>query len=369
MAGPLAGVRVVELGGIGPGPHGAMLLADLGADVVRVDPPSGIRQQAVLDAQELVLRNRRRVVADLKTDIGRQEVLGLTDAADVLVEGFRPGVTERLGVGPDDCRARNTALIYARMTGWGQSGPLAQRAGHDINYLSQTGVLSAIGRQDVPPTVPLNLVGDYGGGSTYLVIGVLAALLERAVSGQGQVLDVAIIDGVCSLSQGLWSLFACGLWEDGRFRNRLDGSAPWYGVYCCADDEYVAVGAIEPRFYAELLAGLNLNADELPDRSQKANWPVLRKKFADVFATRSRAEWGDVFDHVDACVTPVLSFDEARRSPQIMARHSLIDLNGAAQAAPAPRFSRSIASAPTRAPAEPVDAADILAEWSRSEDI
>ncbi len=181
MAGPLAGVRVVELGGIGPGPHGAMLLADLGADVVRVDPPSGIRQQAVLDAQELVLRNRRRVVADLKTDIGRQEVLGLTDAADVLVEGFRPGVTERLGVGPDDCRARNTALSYARMTGWGQSGPLAQRAGHDINYLSQTGVLSAIGRQDVPPTVPLNLVGDYGGGSTYLVIGVLAALLERAV--------------------------------------------------------------------------------------------------------------------------------------------------------------------------------------------
>jgi alpha-methylacyl-CoA racemase len=368
MAGPLAGVRVVELGGIGPGPHGAMLLADLGADVVRVDPPSGIREQAVLDAQELVLRNRRRVVADLKTDIGRQAVLGLTDAADVLVEGFRPGVTERLGVGPDDCRARNPALIYARMTGWGQSGPLAQRAGHDINYLSQTGVLSAIGPQDVPPTVPLNLVGDYGGGSTYLVIGVLAALLERAVSGQGQVLDVAIIDGVCSLSQGLWSLFACGLWEDGRFRNRLDGSAPWYGVYCCADDEYVAVGAIEPRFYAELLAGLNLNADELPDRSQKANWPVLRRKFADVFATRSRAAWGDVFDHVDACVTPVLSFDEARRSPQIMARHSLIDLNGAAQAAPAPRFSRSIISAPTRAPAEPVDAADILAEWSRSED-
>jgi alpha-methylacyl-CoA racemase len=250
------------------------------------------------------------------------------------------------------------------MTGWGQSGPLAQRAGHDINYLSQTGVLDAIGPAAGSPVIPLNLIGDFGGGSAYLVIGVLAALLERAASGQGQVIDVAIVDGVCSLAQMTWSMLARGLWQHGRQRNVLDGAAPFYAVYRCADGGHVAVGAIEPQFYATLLARLGLAERELPDRGDTANWPVLSERIAATFATRTRAEWEQVFDGVDACVTPVLSLAEADQSPQIAARRSLVKVDGVVQAAPAPRFSRSAAADPERPPREPVPATEIAAQWA-----
>jgi alpha-methylacyl-CoA racemase len=366
MTGPLAGIRVVELSGIGPGPHAAMLLADMGADVVRVNPPPHRSRQLQADGADWLQRGRRHIVADLKTDAGLRDVLALTDLADVLIEGFRPGVAERLGIGPQECGKRNPALIYARMTGWGQQGPLAKRAGHDINYISQTGMLHAIGPSGGPPAVPLNLVGDFGGGSTYLVIGVLAALHERTRSGLGQVIDAAIVDGVSSLAQMIWSMRGQGNWTDAPADNLLDGGAPYYGIYRCSDGGYVAVGALEPQFYAELLVGLNLAAAELPDRDDKANWAALRSRFAAVFATRTRAEWTQAFIGTDACVTPVLSLAEAARSPQLAFRRSVMELGGTLQAAPAPRFSRSIAAPSAPPPAVPTAAAAIAADWARA---
>jgi alpha-methylacyl-CoA racemase len=363
MPGPLIGLRVLELAGIGPGPHAAMLLADLGADVVRLERPSGGLQLAP-GAQDQMLRGRRSVMVDLKDPSGRETLLALVERADVLIEGLRPGVTERLGIGPADCHARNPSLVYARMTGWGQEGPLANRAGHDINYIALSGVLHAIGNAGGKPVPPLNLVGDFGGGSMFLVTGVLAALWERERSGTGQVVDVAMVDGVSVLAQMFWSLRASGLWSQERGSNLLDSGAPFYDTYACSDGGYVAVGALEPRFYAALLEGLGLAGAELPGQLDPAGWPVLRQRFTEVFASRSRDEWVAVFDGTDACVTPVLSLAEAPTHPHIAARDTIITLSGVPQAAPAPRFSRTRPDRPAPPPQPGADTAEeVLADW------
>ncbi|MGH4024127.1 MAG: CaiB/BaiF CoA transferase family protein [Pseudonocardiaceae bacterium] len=362
MAGPLAGLRVIELAGLGPAPHAAMLLADLGADVVRVERPSG-GLQLIAGADDQLLRGRRSVAADLKDPAGREIVLALAERADVLIEGLRPGVTERLGVGPADCRARNPRLIYARMTGWGQDGPLADRAGHDINYVALSGVLHAVGHAGGRPVPPLNLVGDFGGGSMFLVVGVLAALYERERSGAGQVVDAAMVVGVSVLAQMLWSMRAGGLWSDQRGTNLLDSGAPFYDTYACADGRFVAVGALEPQFYAALLAGLGLADEELPAQLDRSGWPVLRRRFTEVFASRTRDEWTAVFEGSDACVAPVLTFDEVGSHPHIADRGTLIELGGVRQAAPAPRFSRTPPGRPGP-PGQPgADTDEVLADW------
>ena len=370
MAGPLVGLRVVELAGIGPAPHAAMLLADLGADVVRVARPAESIQPGPHErgygcpvGTDQLLRGRRSITLDLKDPADRETLLALAQRADVLIEGLRPGVTERLGVGPADCQARNPRLIYARMTGWGQDGPLARRAGHDITYIAVSGVLHAIGSADGKPIPPLNLVGDFGGGAMFLVMGVLAALWEREQSGTGQVIDAAMVDGVSALAQMIWSLRACGLWTDQRGANMLDSGAPYYDTYACSDGRYVAVGALEPQFYATLLDGLGLTDAGLPDRSDPAGWPALRQRFTDTFAGRSRDEWMAVFEGTDACVAPVLSFAEVPAHPHIAARGTIITIDGVAQAAPAPRFSRTVPDTPTPPPQPGADTAAVLADW------
>jgi alpha-methylacyl-CoA racemase len=352
MPGPLQGLNVVELGGIGPGPHAAMMLADLGADVVRVERPEQPERPERPDndppeAPDWLLRSRRSVNADLKDPEALRSVLRMTDGADVAIEGFRPGVAERLGIGPEDCLRRNPRLVYARMTGWGQTGPLSLTAGHDINYLSLSGVLHAITDDRGTPAVPLHLIGDFGGGSLYLVMGVLAALWERERSGRGQVVDAAIVDGVTSLAQAIWAMRGQGTWSDRPAANLLDGGAPFYRVYRCADERFVAVGALEPRFYRLLLSGLGLDEDALPPQYDRDGWPILREKFAAVFATRGRDEWASVFAASDACVTPVLSFAEAPGHPQMTARGTHLTAGAVVQAAPAPRFSRTTPDAPS----------------------
>jgi alpha-methylacyl-CoA racemase len=356
-------LRVVELGGIGPGPHAAMVLADLGADVVRVERPSG--GLAVGDAgRDVLLRNRRSVAADVKTPEGLALVLDLVERADVLIEVFRPGVAERLGIGPDVCLARSPRLVYARMTGWGQDGPWAGRAGHDLNYLGLTGALHAFGRAGGPPVFPVNLVADFGGGSMLVLVGILAALVERERSGQGQVVDAAMVDGVGLLSQMLWSMRGQGRWSDERGTNLLDGGAPFYDVYACADGRYVAVGALEPQFYAALLAGLGLAGAGLPAQHDHAGWPVLREAFTAAFASRTRDEWVASFEGTDACVTPVLAPDEVAAHPHLAARGSLVEVDGVLQAAPAPRFSRTPADPPAPPGPRGGDARAVLADWS-----
>ncbi|WP_331755666.1 CaiB/BaiF CoA-transferase family protein [Streptomyces sp. NBC_01643] len=349
MTGPLNGLRVLELAGIGPGPHAAMILGDLGAEVIRVERPSDGLKILPDDAPDWLLRGRLSVAADLKTSGDLAAVMKLMDKSDVLIEGFRPGVTERLGIGPDECLTRNPRLVYARMTGWGQTGPLSQHAGHDINYIALTGILNAIRSEGGKPVPPLNLVGDFGGGSLYLVVGILAALRERDRSGAGQVIDAAIVDGTCSLAQMIWSFRAQGVWSDQPSSNLLDSGAPFYDTYQCADGRYVAVGALEPQFYAQLLAGLGLNGHDLPQQMDQQSWPILREYFAKTFATRARDEWEEIFNGTDACVTPVLSFSEASSHPHLIARATLIDMNGVVQAAPTPRFSRT----PTKTPVAP----------------
>lgn len=361
MAGPLSGLKVVELAGIGPGPHAAMVLADLGAEVVRIDRPGGL-QLGDPSAPDPTLRGRRRIEADLKSSDGRETVLRLVDHADVLLEGYRPGVTERLGVGPADCHARNPRLVYGRMTGWGQDGPLAQRAGHDINYISLTGVLHAVGRAGERPVPPLNYVGDFGGGSMLLLVGVLGALWEAQRSGQGQVVDAAMVDGASLLSQMFWGFLGQKMWVDEREANTLDGAAPFYDTYTCSDGRHIAVGAIEPQFYAALLAGLGLAADDLPEQFDRGRWPQTKARFASVVATRTRDEWAAVFEGTDACVTPVLAFGEVAAHPHLAARQTIVEVGGMAQAAPAPRFSRTTTTVRGQGGGpEPVDA--VLADW------
>jgi alpha-methylacyl-CoA racemase len=359
MAGPLHGLRVVELAGIGPGPHASMILGDLGADVVRIDRPS---QGASGVARDATCRNRRVVNTDLKSDEGRELVLKLIAKADVLVEGFRPGVTERLGLGPEDCAKVNERLVYARMTGWGQTGPRSQTAGHDINYISLNGVLHAVGRANERPVPPLNLVGDFGGGSMFLLVGILSALWERQTSGKGQVVDAAMVDGSSVLAQMMWHMRTSGLWSDVRGTNMLDGGAPYYDTYECADGRYVAVGAIEPQFYAAMLAGLGLEAADLPPQNDTARWPELRALLTKAFGAHDRDHWAKVFADSDACVTPVLAFNEVLTEPHITERDTFYEFNGGLQPLPAPRFSRTAPETP-RAAAPVAGAAEILADW------
>lgn len=365
-AGPLAGLRVVELAAIGPGPHAAMVLADLGADVVRVERPPGrglrIGKPGAVD---MGLRGRRSVAADLKTDAGVAAVLALAERADVLIEGLRPGVAERLGVGPAACMAKNPRLIYGRVTGWGQHGPLAQTVGHDINYISITGALHAMGRANGTPPLPLNLVGDYAGGSMLLLVGVLAALFERSRSGQGQVIDAAMVDGTALLNQMIMALRGMGEWSDERQSNLLDGAAPFYDTYVCADRRFVAVGALEPHFFAALVSGLGIDPGLLGDQYDRSGWPAMRKLFAERFLTRTRDEWAKHFEGTDACVTPVLTYAEAVAHPHLAARGTFIEIDGVVQAAPAPRFSRTPAPAPS-APPRPGSSSveEILRDWT-----
>jgi alpha-methylacyl-CoA racemase len=324
--GPLAGLRIVEFAGLGPAPHAGMMLADLGADVVRIERPA--RFDVADSSRDPMLRGRRSVAADLKTPDGVALALDLIERADVLVEGYRPGVAERLGVGPEACLARNPRLVYGRITGWGQHGPLARRAGHDLNYLGLTGTLAAIGRPGERPVPPLNLVADFGGGSMLLLLGVLAAVVERQRSGRGQVVDAAMVDGVAALSAMLWAHRSQGLWADERGANMLDGGAPFYDTYRCADGRYVAVAALEPEFYAHLLAGLGLDPRTLPAQLDHAGWPVLRTAFADVFGSRTRDEWA-----------------------------------GVPQPSPAPRFSRTPPGPPGSPPVPGGDTEAVLRDW------
>jgi alpha-methylacyl-CoA racemase len=364
MTAPLAGIRVLELGGIGPGPHAAMLLADLGADVVRLERPGGFAGAIPAGAQDWLMRGRRSVAVDLKEPADLLKVQQLIGRCDVLIDGFRPGVTERLGIGPQECCAANRRLIYARITGWGQDGPLARQAGHDINYLSITGVLHAIGAADAKPVPPLNLVGDFGGGSAYLVIGILAALLDRQRTGAGQVVDAAIVDGVSSLAQSIWAMLGVGGWRDDRASNLIDGGAPFYGTYRCADDRYLAVGALEPQFYQRFLQGLGLDPSSLPAQYDQAGWPRLRREFTSRIATRGRDEWMSVFDSIgDTCVTPVLSLAEAPAHPHLRARGTLREFGGVVQAAAAPRLSGWEWPAPAPPPAPGADNAEVFRDW------
>ncbi len=355
--GPLASIRVVEFKGLGPGPHAATLLADLGADVVTVQRPGGIPPEG---ARDPIQRNRRIIEADLKNPDDIEKVLSLLERADVLIEGFRPGVTERMGLGPDVVLERNPRIVYGRMTGWGQEGPLANAAGHDINYISLTGVLHAIGRQGERPVPPLNMVGDFGGGSMFLLFGILSALVERGVSGKGQVVDAAMVDGALALSHMMWAFRGRGAWSDERGVNMLDTGAPYYEVYETKDGKYMAVGSIEPQFYALLLKGLDLDAAELPAQNDRASWPEMKKLFTEKFLSKTRDEWSAIFLGTDACVSPVLTFAEAPANEHIASRGSLIELEGITQHAPAPRFSRTPAGEPA-APAG--EATDITTLW------
>jgi len=363
--GPLTGLRVVELAGIGPGPHACMLLADLGADVIRVQRSTGTGPGIEIE-HDVTLRGRSIVEANLKNPDDVAAVLALVDRADVLIEGFRPGVTERLGLGPEVCLSRNPRLVYGRITGWGQDGPNAHRAGHDLNYISSTGILDSIGRADERPVPPLNLVGDFGGGSMFLVFGVMAALWERHESGCGQVVDAAMVDGASALAQMMWSMRANGTWASGRGRNVLDGSAPFYDTYTCADGRYFAVGAIEPQFFAELLSLLDLDPAALPGQWERGRWDELRTALAATFKSRTRDEWATVFDGTDACATPVLSWDEAVQDRHLRARRTLASIGGADQAMPAPRFSRTTPADPTPVASARAALADEIHRWERA---
>ena len=346
MTGPLAGVTVVELSGLGPAPFTAMLLADMGADVIcvdRTDQAVGLPVESVKG--NVYGRGRRSVAVDLKHAAGAEVVRRMTDGADVFIEGFRPGVAERLGLGPETLRERNPRLIYGRMTGWGQDGPFAGRAGHDINYLAVAGPLAHIGRAGQPPTPPLNLVGDFGGGGMLLAFGIACALAERAGSGLGQVIDAAMVDGAALLSAPVATAYAAGYFHEERGTNWLDSGAHFYDTYECADGAFLSIGAIEPKFYANLLATLGIDATDLPDQNDESSWPAMKERLAGIFRTRTRDEWVEVFDgDDDQCVAPVLRFGEVLDDPQIRHRGTYVEVDGVLQPGPAPRFTRTGAS-------------------------
>ncbi|GHH50902.1 CaiB/BaiF CoA transferase family protein [Lentzea cavernae] len=361
-SGPLAGLRVVELAGLAPAPFACMVLADLGADVVQVHKPGSVQTIP----GDFLGRNRRSIAIDTRKPEGAELVLRLVERSDVLVEGFRPGVTERLGIGPAQCLARNPRLIYGRMTGWGQDGPLSDRAGHDINYIAVAGALEPLGRAGGPPSFPINLLGDFGGGGLLLALGVLAALYERERSGRGQVVDAAMVDGAALLTTFLHGMRSAGMWQGGRGENMLDGGVPFYDVYEAADGQYVAVGALEEKFYADLVRVLGLQ--DAPSRNDPANWPELRERIAAAVKTRTRDEWAGLALDTDACLAPVLTPAEAARHPYNAARDSFVDVAGALHPAPAPRFDRTPAAVPT--PPVPVgtNTGEVLADMGVADD-
>jgi alpha-methylacyl-CoA racemase len=335
--GPLAGIKVLEIGSMGPGPFAGMTLADMGAEVVRVERPGGLGVFPGKPGQDVFNRGKRGVILDLKRPEAVEALLAMVERADVLIEGHRPGVAERLGIGPEECRERNPKLVYGRMTGWGQEGPLAQTAGHDITYIAITGALHAIGKAGGPPQIPLNIVGDFGGGAMYLVAGILAALREAELTGRGQVVDAAIVDGVAHLLAGTHALINTGTWADERGVNLLDGGAPFYSVYETADGRHMAVGAIEAKFYAQLVAGLGVTVD--PTKQQdRTTWEATRTVIAEAFAARTQAEWTEAFEGTDACVAPVLTMHEAAEHRHMKERGAVFTRDGLFQPGPAPRF-------------------------------
>jgi len=369
MGGPLQGIKVVELAGIGPAPMCAMLLADLGAEVIRVDrlAPADLgidsgRQYNLLE------RSRRSIAVDLKSAEGVEVVLKLVEQADALIEGFRPGVTERLGLGPDVCLARNPRLVYGRMTGWGQDGPMALAAGHDINYIALTGVLDAIGTSGGQPVPPLNLVGDFGGGALYLAFGVLAGLLEARTSGQGQVIDAAMVDGAASLLTAIYGMYGAGSWQLERGTNILDTGAHFYGTYECADGKWISIGSIEAKFHAELLEKLGLEESDIPDRMDRSRWVEHKKRLTELFLSKTRDEWCEIMEGSDVCFAPVLSMAEAPSHPHNVARGTFVEVDGVVQPGPAPRFSRTPGQVQSPPPDPGQHTEAILADWGWSPD-
>ncbi len=366
MKGPLSGLKILEIAALGPAPFCAMLLSDLGAEVVRIDRP-GPAERGVLGVDprlDLLQRGRRSLAVDLKHPGGAGTVLRLVERADALIEGFRPGVAERLGIGPDVCLERNPKLVYGRMTGWGQEGPLAPAVGHDINYIALSGALHAIGRAGERPVPPINLVGDFGGGALYLAVGVLSALLEASRSGRGQVVDAAMVDGAASLLTMVCGMAAGGLWDPHRpGTNLLDGGSPFYDTYETADGKYLALGALEPRFYADFLRRTGLDSEDLPSQADVARWPELRRRFTELFRTRTRDEWCALLEGTESCVAPVLSFAEAPEHPHLAARGTYVEVDGVTQPAPAPRFSRTPGAiqGPPELPGQSTDA--VLGDW------
>ncbi len=362
--GPLAGVKIVELAGIGPGPFAGMLLSDMGADIIRVD-----RAQQVNPALfgkpnlEPLYRGRRSIGVDLKNPQGKDLVLRLVEGADALFEGFRPGVTERLGLGPDACLARNPRLVYGRMTGWGQDGPMAQAAGHDINYIALAGALAHFGRAGGKPTPPINLVGDFGGGGMFMAFGLVCGILEAQRSGKGQVIDVAMVDGTATLMSMMWGLKQIGAWKEEHGTNVLDTGAPFYDTYETKDGKYIALGSLEPQFYAELLSRLGLDSADLPAQMDASGWPDLEARFTELFKTKTRAEWDEVLLGTDACYAPVLTMSEATNEAHMKARNTIIEIDGVAQPAPAPRFSRTAGEVQRSAPWPGQHTDEALADW------
>ena len=372
MPGPLAGIKVIEMVGIGPCPFAAMMLADMGAEVIRIDrrpKPGAPSPFPMLGTKfDVMARGRRSLALDLKQPAAREVVLQLAIQADILVEGFRPGVMERLGLGPEECMVHNPKLVFGRITGWGQAGPLAQAAGHDLNYIALSGMLHAMGRAGSPPSPPLNLVGDFGGGAMMLAFGVVCAALEAKTSGKGQVVDAAMTDGSALLGAMMYGLRAHRSWSDAREANMLDGGAPFYDTYACADGKFLSVGAIEPQFYAQLLELTGATDPELQKQWNQKRWPELKAQFAALFATRSRDEWCALLEGSDACVAPVLDMAEAPLHPHNRARQTFIDIDGVVQPAPAPRFSRTVPEAGQAAAAPGQHSAAVLADWGWSAD-
>lgn len=365
--GPLAGIRIIEIAGIGPGPYGAMLLADLGAEVVRVDRAANVSGgDPDTPPGDLLARGRTSVGVDLKHPEGVATVLDLVAGADAIIEGFRPGVMERLGLGPDVCQERNPKLVYARMTGWGQDGPYAPAAGHDINYIALAGALEPLGRAGQQPTPPINLIGDFGGGGMLLALGVCAALLEARTSGQGQVIDAAMVDGAASLMTMVWSFRAMGMWQDERGTNLLDTGAHFYDTYETADGAYVSIGSLEPQFYAELLRLTGLEGEELPRQHDRSQWRALKERLAEIFRQKSRDEWCAIMEGTDVCFAPVLAPAEAPHHPHMAARDTFTEVAGVTQPAPAPRFSRTPGAIERPPPHAGQHTDDVLTEWGLS---
>jgi len=373
VTGPLKGFRIVELAGIGPGPFAGMMLADMGADVIRVDRAQSVREGSGANVFDVLGRGRRSVGVDLKHPDGREAVLHLVEHADALIEGFRPGVTERLGLGPEDCLARNPKLVYGRMTGWGQDGPYAPAAGHDINYIALSGTLGMIGRAGEPPVPPLNLVGDFGGGGMLLAYGVVCALLETSRSGQGQVIDAAMVDGAALLAAMIHGFRASGLWTDGRGVNMLDTGAFYYEVYETADGRYISLGSIESQFY-DLMIRLTGLADDvdgqgpLPEQSDRASWPRMKERLAALIKTKTRDDWCSILEHTDVCFAPVLDPGEAPSHPHNQARGTFVERDGVVQPAPAPRFSRTIPEIAAPPPSAGMHTDEALSAWGFSGD-
>lgn len=362
-SGPLDGIKIIELAGIGPGPFCGMLLSDLGADVIRVDRAGQVQPDAAPNLEPMY-RGRRSIGADLKNPEAVELVLALVEQADALIEGYRPGVTERLGLGPDACLARNPKLVYGRMTGWGQDGPMAMAAGHDINYIALAGALAHFGREGEKPTPPINLIGDFGGGAMFLALGVLAGILSARTTGEGQVVDAAMVDGTATLMTMLWGLMQIGAWNEARGVNVLDTGAPYYDTYETADGKFVSIGSLEPQFYAELLARTGLDQEELPAQMDASGYPRWRERFTELFKTKTRDEWDEILGGTDACYAPVLTMSEAAQHPHLAARGTIVtDEHGVQQPAPAPRFSKTPGAIQRSAPNPGQHTDEALADW------